>query len=153
MNTVSFALGLNNHMAFSEYHAVKNLLEGLGLEEITSAVQAKNGTLMFIDPFVTREEVDWSDEESFADENAKIPTRGVPVKYGIYKSGYARRFIRGWLGEAGYQLNKQVKTKKDYGYGNGPEWVTGARILQPEDYFGLANLIISNIENYRKTNK
>ena len=73
---------------------VKDKMQLLGFQDITTSRQKKNGTKIFQLP---------------------IKMYGKYIKVGSFKSGYVRRLeCIGYRSESSYQLNKRVESEPDY---------------------------------------
>ena len=73
---------------------IKQMLQLLDIQEVTTSRQKANGTRIFQLP---------------------IKMYGKYIKVGSFKSGYVRRLeCIGYRSESSYQLNKRVESKPDY---------------------------------------
>ena len=89
----------------------------------TNLRQVQNGTLRFIDP---------ANKENF---------------YTITAKGYARRHIKGYMGNIDmYQLNKQIKTTRTNQYGTFDQI---ERVLLPGQYVDLAEMVVRIAKKHR----
>ena len=109
-------------------------LTRMGLVLESSKRQCENGTLFFRDP-----------KEQYS-------LKGC-AKYGIFASGYARKYIFGGFSMCeyeGYQLNPTYKAKIYRKYdGKDHETVCTKRVLLPGEYLELAKLVAKAVTRSR----
>jgi hypothetical protein len=115
------------------------VLTKMGLVLESSKRQCKNGTLFFSDP-----------KEVFRKREC--------AKYGIFASGYARKYILGGFSMCeyeGYQLNKTYKVKQNVNYcGENHTITVTKRVKLPGEYLELAKLVAKKVDRSRnKLNK
>ena len=110
---------------FNNFVEIERMLQFLGIQEITTERQKKNGTREFELPIKDS----WS---------------GKKIRVASFASGYVRNQNSA---SSNYQLNK---TKKNYEktFSNGYEWWATERILIPNEQDRLAYLISYCLKNY-----
>ena len=110
---------------FNNFVEIERMLQFLGIKEVTTERQKKNGTREFELPIKDS----WS---------------GKKIRVASFTSGYVRNQNSA---SSNYQLNK---TKKNYEktFSNGYEWWATERILIPNEQDRLAYLISYCLKNY-----
>ena len=110
---------------FNNFVEIERMLQFLGIQEVTTERQKKNGTREFELPIKDS----WS---------------GKKIRVASFASGYVRNQNSA---SSNYQLNK---TKKNYEktFSNGYEWWATERILIPNEQDRLAYLISYCLKNY-----
>ena len=110
---------------FNNFVEIERMLQFLGIQEVTTKRQKKNGTREFELPIKDS----WS---------------GKKIRVASFASGYVRNQNSA---SSNYQLNK---TKKNYEktFSNGYEWWATERILIPNEQDRLAYLISYCLKNY-----
>ena len=110
---------------FNNFVEIERMLQFLGIQEVTTERQKKNGTREFELPIKDS----WSSKK---------------IRVASFASGYVRNQNSA---SSNYQLNK---TKKNYEktFSNGYEWWATERILIPNEQDRLAYLISYCLKNY-----
>ena len=119
-------LNEDKYIGDTRYEKVLEQMQLLGIEDVTTPRQKKNGT------------VTW-----------KLPIKrwGKFIEVASFKSGYVRNNNCGY---SNYQLNKTKMSKRYYQYENGKvhEFDTKERILIPREQDRLEYLISYCLKNY-----
>ena len=121
---------MNNYMGDTRYEKVWEQMQLLGIEDVTSKRQAKNGTRVWKLPIKN----EWNN--------------GSFIEVASFKTGYVRNNNSA---SSNYQLNKQVDGKPEYyklSNGDYRKYVGKERVLIPIEIERLEYLISYCLKNY-----
>ena len=121
---------MNNYMGDTRYEKVWEQMQLLGIEDVTSKRQAKNGTRVWKLPIKN----EWKD--------------GKLIEVASFKTGYVRNNNSA---SSNYQLNKQIDSKPEYfklSNGDYRKYTGKERVLIPIEIDRLEYLISYCLKNY-----
>jgi len=121
---------MNNYMGDTRYEKVWEQMQLLGIEDVTSKRQAKNGTRVWKLPIKN----EWNN--------------GSFIEVASFKTGYVRNNNSA---SSNYQLNKQIDGKPEYyklSNGDYRKYVGKERVLIPIEIDRLEYLISYCLKNY-----